>query len=572
MQTQDVTFFVDQYKLYELAQQTGRKVDPAQTVKTLGQAVTLLGPIGERFAVVEENDREGIEAYHRANFQVHPMNGDRDETIHKVIEDVKHHLRYQRPKYMVAVTNDPIFHYLFEDSVKQNTELRVLVPGPKMPRVFEKAGYDARLLSAIIPEPRPTRYAVLVDYENIHIGLERNGISVSPKILMEAIKKKAASLGDTGNIVAYADWDLLSRGSRYNIQRELALMSGVEPRYQPNENGKNSADMAIADQIRTVVEKPSGAPDAVDVVVVVSGDRDFKPVVDTAKSRDKKVVILTVRGTLSAELREAADEVDYLDDLLKDPAATIRRSPKPSDTHARPTMQFMAFLKQRNFSFAYRDRLDDVLESEQLRQAVAAKVLTEQERKFRPNFQHPLIQVTNHLLDWVPWRITDAMNNRNFTYVDSNYLVNGMNRDRKLTSLGIGRDRGESEAWLELCATTGLIVKGTRPHPHRPGETINTWMLPSEGKDNDKGQKQPDIDQPKNPAGETKPGNTNITPDSPESSPASSTVSPRVLETHRRRLEILQEQKAMKGKSADPSLDIEIEDLEKTIKKLEQAR
>ncbi len=575
-----VHLVVDHYSAFEAAQRNRGKTDPIRTAEGLGMAANLLGPVTERFAIVEENDREGWDAFTKANFQVRQMNGDRPQAIYEVIEKLRHDLQGDHQKYLVAVTDDLAFHQLFQEVQRHNTELRVLVPGREIPLLFRRGGYDVRLLNEVIPEPKPTRYDLRIDFENVWIGLKRNGFAISPKQLIQAIKQKAAELGDVGTITAYADWDLLSRDSRYNLQRELALISGVETRYQPNESGKNSADMVIADHIRTVIERPNNAPDAVDIAIICTGDRDFRQVVDTVKGRNKKAVLFAVKDTLSNELKLAADEVYYLDDLL--PAATVAdptQPPQADHPQAELALKFLAFLQRKHWKFAYANRTEEIFgptAEAQLRESVTVQVLEEQDGKFSPNYQHPLIQAGQHLLRWVPWRLKVAREQRGFSEVYASYLFKEMARDRKLQDWQIGQDWDEAAAWLDRLAATGSIIKGSRPHPHKEGETIITWSLPGSKPSPtapvaDKVEKTATTDaepeetlvEPINPAGAPEPSATSPTPPDPDRQ--------KLIATHKRRLQHLREREAREGHNVDPQVLIEIEDIEAKLETLRQA-
>ena len=57
--------------------------------------------------------------------------------------------------------------------------------------------------------------------------------------------------------------------------------------------------------------------DTVDVVVLVTGDGDFVPLIDFAKSRGRTVEVIAFRETTSSKLVEAADEYTNLSDNKK---------------------------------------------------------------------------------------------------------------------------------------------------------------------------------------------------------------------------------------------------------------
>lgn len=569
-----VQVIVDQYKVLEEAQKWGRKVDSDLTAKTLDQLSNFLGYVIEPTAIIEEDDQEGITAFQRINYRLYRVNGNREQEIHLIVNKMVDRLKLDQPDYLITVTNDQAFYPLLREALAHNIDLRVLVPGYDIPPLFSDPRHKARLIGDIVPEPKLAVFDIRVDYENIFIGLERNGWSVSPKELIEAITTKAAEFGDIRrSVVAYADWDLISNNSKHNHQRELSLIRGVDTVYQANEKGKNSADMRIATDIHKSVEE--NAANAPDVIILCTGDRDFRPVVEAAKERGKSLIIFTVRGTLSQELEGAADQVVYIEDLLPDQAKVQLvedRLPRPTDPHAGLIMKFLAFLREHNWSYAYPNRAREVLgesAEQQLHQAAASKVLTAQGNKFSPNFQHPLVQASTHLLQWVPWRLQIARERRNFAEVYASHLFKEMSRDRKLTEWKIGVDWDEAAVWLDLVASTGLIVKGTQPHPYKAGEQITAWSLP--------GDKNPtSVSNPENaPEPEITPCN-NTTPvpvkeensDSPSHS-VSELQNHKELAYHHRRLQMLREKVAAQGLNADPSLTIEIEDLEAKIQELE---
>ncbi|MCB0192366.1 MAG: NYN domain-containing protein [Anaerolineae bacterium] len=156
---------------------------------------------------------------------------------------------------------------------------------------------------------------VRLDFENLYIGLKRMGWTPDTKILSKSIKHALSDLGEISNITAYADWCLLDPKNGKDIQRELAL-NDIDPRYQVSIRSKNSADMKIAGDIRSLLERDRLELDTVNVLVLGTGDRDFRPVVRDARKRGKLVIVLTLRNSLSRMLRNVADEVRYIDDYL----------------------------------------------------------------------------------------------------------------------------------------------------------------------------------------------------------------------------------------------------------------
>lgn len=166
-----------------------------------------------------------------------------------------------------------------------------------------------------------TNIAIFIDYENIHISLERQ-YHIIPEptklsiLLTDEIKKK-------GKIIigqAYADWE------EYEGVQPALKKQGIDPRYvlskttiqKDGEKGKviitrkNSSDIALALDASEVLH----TRDDIDTFVLVSGDRDFIELVSKLHNRKKYVVLFGVDKTTSRELIEAADEFVTIENLF----------------------------------------------------------------------------------------------------------------------------------------------------------------------------------------------------------------------------------------------------------------
>lgn len=369
-----------------------------------------------------------------------------------------------------------------------------LVPGISLGSLDLATEYALKQkLAAIF---RVAKVDVRLDYENLHIGLKRRGLKITPKALISAIRESVADLGNVVTLVAYADWGQLSRGAGLDIQRELDK-SNVDTRYQRNLHGKNSADMKIADDVRTLIEKDTSAPDAVDVIVLGTGDRDFRPTIETAKQRGKKVVILALRHSISPVLERLA-EVRFLEFEAKLTSGhrPTSRGPKPWDEHAELIMRVQAWLNRRGWKWARTDQLTEALafdpaKLDRLQRAIQAQLLVRRSRTvshkggsqgqvetLAPNRGHPLVRAVRHLVEWLPDQITMGLQTTGWSYVDSNALAQAMMKDDVFHRLGVGQTRREAEGWLDLAAAAGIVVKKTQPHRLTPTNIVTTWWLP----------------------------------------------------------------------------------------------
>jgi len=219
---------------------------------------------------------------------------------------------------MVLVSDDPEFVYLC-DATASLTCLSVWADSTRVPPELTAPQYGWRPLEELLPNLKIPRIDVRIDLENIFIGLMKRGWQPNMRELIASIHKAMEDLGEIVAVTGYADFDELNRhhgAQKTNWQREFTLAGG-ETRYVINQHGKNTADMKIADDLRTLVELTSHLGATIDIIGLATMDRDFRHIVNTARFRGKKVVLLGVAGELSRELESAASEVRYLDNYLK---------------------------------------------------------------------------------------------------------------------------------------------------------------------------------------------------------------------------------------------------------------
>ncbi len=325
----DAILIADHYQRLKEATERHQKVDPNREAQGLSMLIKPFGRYDRRIAIVNQDDSEGLTAYQRAGFETLAVNGNRPTELRRFIQQIDASLETAPPKHLVIASTDPAFSLLCARTARnRQTAVAVWAPANCVPPELTDPAFGFRPLEELLPDLKVSRLDIRLDYENLHIGLQRRGSPPEPKHLVEAVKAAVSDLGEIITITAYGDWSALAQGGSNDIQRELALL-GVETRYQVNIRGKNSADMKIADDIRTLVEKDSGAPDAVDAIVLGTCDRDFRPSVESAKARGKRIVLLALQGGLSRELERVATEVRYLDKHL-----TI--TPAQSSTEALP--------------------------------------------------------------------------------------------------------------------------------------------------------------------------------------------------------------------------------------------
>src|SRR5260221_3107620 len=163
--------------------------------------------------------------------------------------------------------------------------------------------------------------ALYIDFENIAISLNEQGFAVNLDRLIEGINAHAAAHGQIARMAAYAPWgqrgslpplvDDMGREVSDDAPSHLAL-ANIDPVF--NLPGKNSADMRIAKDVLA----DSAQPNAADIFIIASGDRDFNDVFGALRGRNKQVIVWGVRGSTSRILENNPSlQIEYLDDFLE---------------------------------------------------------------------------------------------------------------------------------------------------------------------------------------------------------------------------------------------------------------
>jgi uncharacterized protein (TIGR00288 family) len=165
--------------------------------------------------------------------------------------------------------------------------------------------------------------AVFIDFENIYISVhDRHDADPNFEYVMD----KCAEYGRITIARAYADW------YRYPRVTSALYAHGIEPMYVPTyyyqrdkshsvSAIKNSVDIHLCiDAIKVLYGYPN-----IGSYVLVTGDRDFIPVVNTIRQYGKWVVVIGVGGAASAHLAQSADEFVLYQHLMDE---EIKEVPK----------------------------------------------------------------------------------------------------------------------------------------------------------------------------------------------------------------------------------------------------
>ncbi|MEI7642800.1 MAG: NYN domain-containing protein [Chloroflexales bacterium] len=163
-------------------------------------------------------------------------------------------------------------------------------------------------------ENRRPDVAVFIDFENVYVSV-RDKLNANPNF--EAIMDRCSDLGRVVISRAYADW------YRYPRVTSALYANAIEPiyvatYYYDKDMGrtgraiKNSVDMNLCiDAMKTLFTNTN-----ISKFVLVTGDRDFIPLVNTIRQLGKEVYIIGIGGAASTHLAQSADEFVFYEQLI----------------------------------------------------------------------------------------------------------------------------------------------------------------------------------------------------------------------------------------------------------------
>lgn len=149
--------------------------------------------------------------------------------------------------------------------------------------------------------------AIFLDLDNIVIGANEANLYFDINIILDHVKAMTE-----GRIVlrrAYGDWR-----QDQSIPRQLAAAGfELQSSVRLSSLDKNLADMQlVVDAVETLIDGYNFT-----TYVLVTGDRDFVPLVQALRKRGKHVIGIGVRHTTSSSLVNLCDEYIYYGDLAQ---------------------------------------------------------------------------------------------------------------------------------------------------------------------------------------------------------------------------------------------------------------
>lgn len=173
--------------------------------------------------------------------------------------------------------------------------------------------------------------AVFIDFENIYISVLAE-YDVNPDF--EALIEKAEEFGRVSVAQAYADWTPYSH--YINSLHAFQIDPMYVPAYHYGEGGKqkggaikNSVDMFLCiNAMKMLYSHPN-----IQTFVLVTGDRDFVPLIKTIREFGKRAVVIGVAGASSAHLAQSADEFFFYHQITDNLKPPEKEKPKIRDPY-----------------------------------------------------------------------------------------------------------------------------------------------------------------------------------------------------------------------------------------------
>ena len=144
-------------------------------------------------------------------------------------------------------------------------------------------------------DARTRSVALFIDHYNILNGYGKN---YDYDVLVEAANKE-------GQMVFGRVYLLTDRSSKEMLYE--FFKRGIEPVYAPQYNTKSLADpMLVCDIMQTLYERPF-----IETFVIVSGDKDFIPVIRKISEHGKRAIVIGVEGSTAPSLTDECTRLNF---------------------------------------------------------------------------------------------------------------------------------------------------------------------------------------------------------------------------------------------------------------------
>ena len=344
---------------------------------------------------------------------------------------------------------------------------------------------------------------VYIDFENITISLNEQGFVVNLDHLIDRFQAQAQAHGRLVKMAAYAPWG--QRGALPPIVdasgREVAedapsrlMMANVDPVF--NLPGKNSADMRMARDVLIDAEHP----DAGDVIILASSDRDFNDVINPLLQRNKTVVVWGVRGSTGRLLqRHPSLHLEFIGDFTELTKHTDWKPEEPRDENESfvPSQWSSVIIQLDRLLAASQGRkvtaedliskllnIGDVISRERgndlVSQAMTLGIVRQlpQSDWIELNREDPVVEKTLLIVERMVRRVANTLQSRNWEYVNYGFLLKGLAMERDLDRPGMNANDQWRSHWIDCLVREGVLQRDLVPHRHNPEDLVPVIRTP----------------------------------------------------------------------------------------------
>ncbi len=347
---------------------------------------------------------------------------------------------------------------------------------------------------------------VYIDFENISISLNEQGFVVNLDHLIERLVSQAQAHGKLVKMSAYAPWG--QRGALPPLVdssgREVAddaparlMMANIDPVFHLP--GKQSADIRIARDVLT----DAGHPEAGDVIILATGDRDFNDVINPMLQRNKTVVVWGVRGSTGRLLQSHPSlQLEYIDDFTDlQTHQSLSTVETEADTESFIPSQWSSVIIQffrlnaanPGKSITINNLIDQLIEvgdvisaergNDLVSQAISLGILKPQSAlgviDLSP--QHPVVDKTLLIVNRMVRRVANTLLSRSWEYVNYGFLLKGLAMERDLDRPGMNDSDQWRSHWIDCLVRERVLQRDLVPHRHNPDDLVPVIRLPEAG-------------------------------------------------------------------------------------------
>jgi uncharacterized LabA/DUF88 family protein len=415
------------------------------------------------------------------------LNGNRMEKVSQFLGEQVREAHHNSPWTSLVVSRDPNLASYLEE-LSRYCVVYAFVPGKSIPVEYIEAATRAKqqgrqIECRILDMPQNSVYKpqvyVATDFENVIGCLKDLDISLDTLYLHEQMKKIAQQFGEVAQECYAADWSKLPVDDAAKTLQTL-VEQGVKPLHTQARAGKNSLDLVLNNEVNVVLSHTR-----MDVLICFTNDKDFRDLFQRVRSRGVKVIAGGIRGMLTRDLIDAADDVVYLDDFI--PEMKEQTPPEvldAGDPMSELVMQIAVTQYKRGWRYITARNLFSMFGNtpqrrQRLEEALRAGYLTgpDEQSAFRLNQDNRLVRAAFRLLKFLSTRIHHVKEVQGKKHVTIGFLVRGMLRERPLADIGIAVNAWNAGAWIDLAAAAGLLIICLEDDPDRPGLQITTCHL-----------------------------------------------------------------------------------------------